>query len=313
MSKQSASQKKTNRLPWSEFPKLFKQTFLEYIKESTLMHSASLAYYTLFALLPIMYLGIAVFGQVIGNEAVREVIAHVLKEQVGISDISGIMEFLKTIDIEKRNIWMEIIGIGALLFACSAFLISLKQSINEFFNLPELKLPTGKLLLNDLIFRLFSLLIIAAFGVIIVTLFFGETLLMSMGSKLFENETLKYFYSNFLEHLTSILTSFLIFTFIFKYVHDGSVKWRIAMAGAIVTALLLYLGQLLIKYYLTNYFFAAEGGIAGTIFVLLAWVYYSAQIIFLGAKFTAVYAEMVGSIIRLKQLTKAEKEKIIIK
>jgi membrane protein len=79
------------------------------------------------------------------------------------------------------------------------------------------------------------------------------------------------------------------------------------MAGATATALLLYLGQLLIKYYLTNYFFAAEGGIAGTIFVLLAWVYYSAQIIFLGAKFTAVYATMVGSPIHLKHLTTVEK------
>lgn len=313
MLKQSPSAKKTKRLSWSEFPVLFKRTFVEYSQESTLMHSASLAYYTLFALLPLLYLSIAVFGRFLGNEAVRDIIAHVLKDQVGISDISGILEFLKTIDIEKRNIFMEIIGIGALLFACSAFLISLKKSINDFFDLPKLKLPKGKMFLNQIIFRLFALLIIAVIGVIIVVLYVGETVLISMGSSLFENATLKYFYSNFLEHFTSILMSFLIFSCIFKYVHDGIVKWRIAMAGAMITALLLYVGQLLIKYYLANYFFAAEGGLAGTIFVLLAWVYYSAQIIFLGAKFTAVYAKMAGDPIKLKNLSKQQKEHIIIK
>lgn len=313
MLKQSPSAKKTKRLSWSEFPLLFKRTFVEYLKESTLMHSASLAYYTLFALLPLLYLSIAVFGRFLGNEAVRDIIAHVLKDQVGISDISGILEFLKTIDIEKRNILMEIIGIGALLFACSAFLISLKKSINEFFDLPKLELPKGKMFLNDILFRLIALVIIAAIGVIIMVLYVGETVLISMGASLFENPTLNYFYSNFLEHFTSVLMSFLIFSGIFKYVHDGVVKWRIAMAGAIVTALLLYVGQLLIKYYLANYFFAAEGGFAGTIFVLLAWVYYSAQIIFLGAKFTAVYAIMAGDPIKLKNLSKEQKEHIIIK
>ena len=84
------------------------------------------------------------------------------------------------------------------------------------------------------------------------------------------------------------------------------------MAGALVTGILLYLGQLLIKYYLGNFFFASKGGFAGSFFVILAWVYYSSQIIFLGAKFTAVYARMVDQPIRVKFKTQEELEKTIL-
>lgn len=312
MSTESTSEKKIKRLKWSEIPELFKETFKQYAQESTLMHSASLAYYTLFAMLPLMYLSINFLGRVVGNEVVRDTIASVLQNQVGISDISGILEFLKTIDVEQRNFLMEAIGIGALLFSCSAFLVSLKRSINDFFDIEKPKLNRRKRFFNNILFRLFSIVIIAFFGILIITLYLGETVLISMGSSLFENETLKYFYSNFLEHATSIFMSFVIFSAIFKYVHDGIVQWKLAMAGALFTAVLLYLGQLLIKYYLTNYFFASEGGLAGTVFVLLAWVFYSAQIIFLGAKFTAVYANMVGRPIVMKFKTEEEIENSIL-
>ena len=86
----------------------------------------------------------------------------------------------------------------------------------------------------------------------------------------------------------------MIFTFIFRYVHDGIVKWRLALYGAVVTSVILYLSQLGIKYYLVNFFFAANGGIAGSLLIIMVWVFYSSLIIFLGAKFTAVYAAKIG-------------------
>ena len=75
---------------------------------------------------------------------------------------------------------------------------------------------------------------------------------------------------------------------------------KLAAAGALITASLLYIGQLLIKYYLTHYFFARDTGIAGTLLVLLTWVYYTSQIIFFGAKFIAVYAKISGKPIKVK-------------
>ena len=86
----------------------------------------------------------------------------------------------------------------------------------------------------------------------------------------------------------------MIFTIVFKYIHDGFVHIKLAIKGAFVTSVLLFLSQLLIKYYLHNYFFLGNMGIAGSLFIFLAWVHYSAQIVFFGAKFTAVLAERDG-------------------
>jgi membrane protein len=106
--------------------------------------------------------------------------------------------------------------------------------------------------------------------------------------------------SNVLQHGFAILSNFIIFTMVFKFVHNGRVQWKLAMGGALVTAIMLYIGQLLIKYYLFHFFFAASIGITGSFFVILAWVYYSSQIIFFGAKFTAEYARRINRPIQFK-------------
>ena len=107
--------------------------------------------------------------------------------------------------------------------------------------------------------------------------------------------------SNTIRHGLSVLSNIIIFTLVFKYVNDAVIRWKLALGGALLTAVLLYIGQLLIKYYLFNFFFGSKsGGIAGSIFILLAWVYYSSQIIFFGAKFTAVYARKIGQPIHFK-------------
>ncbi len=98
----------------------------------------------------------------------------------------------------------------------------------------------------------------------------------------------------FTQHFLAIISNIFIFWLIFKFLHDAFVPWKIALAGSIFTSILLYIGQLLIKYYLTNYFFARDTGLAGTILVILVWMYYTSQIIFLGAKFTSVYAQKLG-------------------
>jgi membrane protein len=82
--------------------------------------------------------------------------------------------------------------------------------------------------------------------------------------------------------------------------NDGKVDWKMAIRGSVLTTALLYLGQLLIKYYLTNYFFGAGGGVAGTLLIILVWVYYSSQIIFFGAKFIAVYSKMTDREIKYR-------------
>jgi membrane protein len=132
-------------------------------------------------------------------------------------------------------------------------------------------------------------------------MYFGETLLMSIGHKMFEDpNSIEQFILSSSLTVFSIVMNGLLFTLVFKFVHDGFVSFKTAFIGGLLTSVLLLFGQLLIKYYLQNYFFGSKAGVAGTILVLLVWMYYTSQIIFIGAKFTKVYAAALGTPILFK-------------
>lgn len=301
MKQKLALKKGIRHLTWTEVKQLIKTTFSEFFQEKSFLHGAALSYYMIFAIVPLLYLAFATFGKIVGNLKMVEIIGKLLKEQVGIQDVSGILSFLQGVDMEKGSFMLNVIGVFALLLSSTALLASLRGSINEFFDIEPVFQSHKKLIIGHLVSRLVSVTLLTVMGIVVIVIYFAQTILISVGSHLFEGKEIIYwFILSLIEHGLSIISSVIIFLFIFKYLHDGVVKWKIAFSGALATGLMLYFGQLLIKYYLGNYFFAKDGGIAGTMLVLLAWMYYSSQIIFLGAKFTAVYAKMVGQKIVLR-------------
>lgn len=274
--------------------KLFKRTFIEFFSEKSFFHGAALSYYTVFALVPMLYLSITFFGYFVGNETMVQIISELLTSHIGIQDIDGILEFLNQIDFEKGSILMNAVGIGALMLSSTALLSSLKSSINEFYSIkPEFSHKRKKLLLT-LLTKAVSLGIMTAIGLVVIIFYFSETILIGVANKMFQDyQAVSWFFNFILVHTIAILSNTVIFTLVFKFLHDGKVKWKPAIIGAAFTGALLYLGQVLIKYYLTNYFFAASGGVAGSIIVILVWMYYTSQIIFLGAKFTKVLSDLL--------------------
>lgn len=293
--------KKIRTLSWREVAQLFKQTVTEFASENSLFHGAALSYYTIFALVPILYLSIVSFGQIIGQEKMLDIIASVLREQVGIKDINGILDFLNEINFQQSNFALQLIGIVVLMISSTAILSSLKNSINDFYDIEKVHDSKRKMILATLIDKMIHLGLLMFFGLLIIITYFAELILLSFGDLLLGKLNYLHFIFDFLtQHFVPLLTNFTIFFFLFKYVSDGIVNSKLAAAGALITATLLYLGQLLIKYYLTHYFFARDTGIAGTILVLLTWVYYTSQIIFFGAKFIAVYAKIIGQPIEVK-------------
>jgi membrane protein len=267
----------------------------EFITERSFMHGAALAYYAVFALVPILYLSVAVFGRIVGHETMVEIITNFLTDQIGLTDVTGILEFLGQLDLGGGNILMEIVGMFALMFSSTALINSLRQSINDFYDLAKLTGSRKKLILRSALFRLLSMLFITGATVLLVIFYFAETIFLSLGNSLLENyDFLNSLFTHLAQHGIPLIANGIIFAFVFKYLHDGRVIWRRAVQGAVVTSILLYLGQLLIQYYLTNYFFAASGGVIGTILIILVWVYYSSQIIFLGAKYVAVKSRLNG-------------------
>jgi len=279
--------KKNRENPWLLNFQLIKLAFVKYIKEGAFFHGAALAYYTLFALFPILYLSISSFGKIVGRDKMVSIIQQLFYEKVGLDDTDTIIEYLKVIDLDNGSWLMSVVSVLVLLYACSAFLVSLKRSLNDFFDVKHDQ--NDNIVLKLVSFRFLSVLLLSAFALVIILFYFFQIFVVS----LIEHSVLAYngiinFSMLCLNHALSIISNVLIFWVILKYVNDAKVSNKLALKGAVLTALLLYGSQLGIKYYLQNYFFLGKSGIAGSLFILLAWVNYSAQIIFFGAKYTHV-------------------------
>ena len=286
---------KNNKRPWYAILSVFKDSIVGYFSEGAFFHGAALAYYTLFSFVPIVYLSTSIFGRVVGKENMQSIIIDLLQNQIGISDTKGLIDFLNSVNFDKPSLFLEIVSIGILLYGCSAFLVSLKRSINEFFDISKKKRHEENIIMDLIGFRFLSVAYLAIFAFIIILLYFLQGFIFyAFTNYLHYKNGFVDFTLVFFQHLISIFSNILIFTIVFKYIHDGFVPIKLAIKGAFVTSVLLFLSQLLIKYYLHNYFFLGNMGIAGSLFIFLAWVHYSAQIVFFGAKFTAVLAERDG-------------------
>jgi membrane protein len=290
---------KVENEPWYWFFLLIYKSLISYIREGAFFHGAALAYYTLFAFVPIVYLTTSIFGRVFGKETMESIISDLFKNQIGIEDSSGIMSMLNGVDFDKPSIWMEIFSITIVVYTCSAFLVSLKRSINAFFRIKSYKIKKENVILDFFGFRFLSLGLLALFALVVILFYFVQIFVFSgLETYLNANNFLVDFSFKLIQYSISILSNAIIFTLIFKYIHDGKVEFRLAFRGAIVTSVLLFFSQLLIKYYLQNYFSLGNLGIVGSLFIFLAWVNYSAQIVFFGAHFTYNLGEKIRAPIK---------------
>lgn len=280
---------------------LVKTVFKEFFQERSFLYGAALAYYALLAIVPTLYLAVTFYGQIVGHDTMVEIISTFLNEQVGIRNPEALLSFLDEVDLSERNTVMTVFGIIALMFSTTAIISSLRKSINEFYDLEKWKVGTRRRIVRGLLFRLLSMLFVLGVTTLIVVVYFAETVIFSMGNDVFNNTGwVGEAGLVILRNGMLLLVNWVILFFIFQFLHDGKVHWRRSLEGALLTSVMLYIGQLVIQFYLRHYFFAASGGVAGTPLILLVWVYYSSQIIFLGAKFIAVRSRMKGRQIVLR-------------
>ena len=279
------------------------------MQEGAFHHGAALAYYTLFAFIPIIYLTTSIYGRIIGQQNMREIVGSILKSSLGIQDSGSILKLVESMSIDKPNFFLELASIGILLYTCSAFMISLKRSLNEFFNVSKKSRQESNLFMEIIGFRFVGVLLLAIFALVIILFYFLQIFIFSaLTSWLQWNNGFVDFSLQVLQILFTLLSNILIFSLIFKYMHNAKVTWRVARNGAIATAILLYLSQWLIGYYLQHYFVMGTLGVANSIFIMLAWVHYSAQIVFFGAKYTyqigKVYNERIQTaVIETKEVS----------
>ena len=272
---------------------VLKQTFKDFGALGIGRMSAALAYYTIFSLAPMLLVIITVCSVFFGREAIEGRIYHQITTFVGSDAAAQIQELIKNAALSGNVTFAYVIGIIALIFSATGVFAEIQSSINTIWRLkahPK-KGGIGKMLLT----RLLSFSMIVSLGFILMVSLVVNAVLDALIDRLvrfFPSITVYITYIiNVL--LTFITTSFL-FAIIFKVLPDARIKFKDIRAGAFATALLFMLGRFAIGFYLGHSKVGSTYGAAGSLVIVLLWVYYSAIILYFGAAFTKAYVSRNG-------------------
>lgn len=271
---------------------MLKESFQEWKEDDALQLGAALAYYTIFSLAPLLLIVIGVAGLAFGREAVQGRIVEQIDHLVGQQGALAIQTMIANVARHDSGVLATVIAGITILFGATGVFAQLQASLNKIWNV-EPKPDRG--ILGFLKTRVASFGMILGIGFLLLV-----SLVLSAGVAAVNN----YFVSlmpaaEVLFQVLSLVVSFavvtLLFAMIFRFLPDAKVAWRDVWIGAAVTALLFAIGKELIGLYLGHSSVASAFGAAGSVIVILVWIYYSTQILFFGAEFTQVYARRYGS------------------
>jgi membrane protein len=255
---------------------------------------AALAYYTMFSLAPLLLIVISVAGLVFGEAAARGEIQVQLDTLMGPNSASAVQNLLVSVHQPAKGVAATLLGLGLLLAGAASVFGELQDALDRIWRVPArggpshgwLTLLRSRLLSFGMILALGFLLtvslvisaLVAALGHTLEPVFAGWQSVVSLGSA-----------------AGGFLLAALVFALIFKVMPRVHVQWKDVWVGALFTAALFALGKSLIGVYIGRSGVASGFGAAGSLVVILLWVYWSAQILLLGAEFTWVYANRFGS------------------
>ncbi len=284
---------KFNKAYFKELWKVLMTTFSNFSDDNGLKLSASLAYYTIFSIAPLLILIISIAGLVYGYDAASGRLYPQIARYVGADAALQVQDVIKHLQFSGKSGVALVSGILTLLFGASSLFLEMQDSLNIIWRVKaKPKRSWVKIITN----RFISFSLIGGLGFLLLVTLLINAIITSITDKL----------QHFLPSVTiwlidgvNLFISFIVisvlFGIIFKVLPDVKIKWRDVRSGAFFTAILFMLGQYLISLYLH---YSAQGsayGAAGSIIVLLVWIYYTAAILYIGAEFTQVYAEANGS------------------
>jgi len=271
---------------------LLKTTFNEFNDDNAIKLSASLSYYTIFALPPLMIIIITICGFFFGKDAVTGQLYGQINGLVGSDAAVQIQNAIKNVELSESNVFATVFGAIMLLIGASGVFAEIQSSINFIWGL-RAKPDKGirKFIQNRLMS--FSMIVSVGFLLIVSLLVNSVMDLLSGRLKLYFPESTVYLFYG-LNILIVFLIITLLFAIIFKTLPDGNIKWKDAFIGASSTSVLFMIGKFAIGFYLGSSTVATVYGAAGSVIIILLWVYYSAIILYFGAEYTKVYAKAFG-------------------
>lgn len=252
---------------------------------------ASLAYYTLFAIAPILIVATAVAGMAFGAEAVRGEIIDQLDRLIGREGARAVQSLLEGASQRRAGVVATVLGGITFVIAATGAFLELQAALNTIW---RVKANPGARLEAFLIDRLRSFGLVIAIGFLLMVSLAMTAALAALGAWLSRGSPGIPLVWTTVNLLVSVVVATGLFALLYRFLPDVRLRWRDVTTGALVTAVLFTIGQQLIGLYVGQSSIASSYGAAGAVMILLLWVYYSCQVLLLGAEFTRVYAERHG-------------------
>lgn len=270
---------------------LLKETWRGWNQHNALRLGASLAYYTIFSIAPLFLITLAIAGYWFGEEAARRELFAQLNGLVGQESGRAIEALVANANQPKAGRWAAAVAIVTLFIGATGVFVQLKDALNTIW---EVRQKPGSGIRQFIIARLLSFALILAIGFLLLVSLIISAGLAAIGkflSALLPADVTIWLVINFL-FTFGLITC--LFALILKYLPDVQIGWKDVWLGAVFAAILFNLGKLALGIYLTHSAITSAYGAAGSLVVILVWVYYSSQTVFLGAEFTRATTQKRG-------------------
>jgi membrane protein len=275
---------------------LLTDTFREWREDGVPRLAAALAYYTTFSLAPILVLIIAIAGLIGGRDAAQTQTMAQVEDLLGAEGREFVQEMIETASRPQTGWTATLIGAVTLLFGALGVFGELQNSLNTIWEVkPKPATSFWDGIKRFVINRMISFTMVLGIGFVLLASLVISAAVAALGEYIGTRWPLADFWLSLINFVVSFLIITFLFAMIFKFLPEIKVAWRDVWLGAAVTSLLFSLGKFLIGLYLGRSEVGNTFGAAGSLAILLIWIYYSAQILFFGAEFTQVYANRYGS------------------
>lgn len=267
---------------------LLRDSLREFLKNDPLRMAGATAFFTTFALPPILVIIIQSLKYIVGPDVVRSRLFAKLTETLGHEAALQMAGVLQAFRRMAANWWITIGGFIFLLFVATTLFRVIKNSINQIWKIrPVGKTSAGKTLVS----RFRAVVVILFAGVLFVIGLLAESAQVFIGKYLLQlSPLLSTYFNTVISSVMSVLITMCWFAIVFRYLPDGKPKWRIAWIGGLLTSLLFMLGKIILHVMLTYSSINNFYGASASIVLLLLFVFYSAMILYYGASFTKIWA-----------------------
>jgi membrane protein len=275
---------------------VLRDTMRDFLEDDSFSYASSIAFSTIFSLPAILIIALAIGSTFYERNIVQTELINQVSRLVGPETAKEIENILLQAAFDSTGWWAKTVGIVTLALSATTVFMSLQSSLNKIWGIkPKPARGWVKYIIN----RLVSLAMVISFGFVLLVSLLIDTILVvfqGMLTRFMEGITLHLVTA--LNIVISLAFITVIFGLLFKVLPDAKIRWRHVWVGALVTTLLFTIGKYLIGFYLGNSTFNSAYGAAGSLVIILLWVYYSTVIFLFGAELTSVYAKASGAAIQ---------------